>query len=574
MRLAAAARLLADDRGRFPHIGDDDGGRLLPTDGRACRRRARSLCAIAARAARSAEPCAIGPLPEEALWLLAQPMLRAPLPAGTPPARSRRTSAALRRNRLVRVAQRVRAITSSSTPGPHGYLNGGHAHADALVADADPRRPPAADRSRARLPTRWIARDPRPVPLDAAAQHADRGRPPAVGAGGPFHWAHAADAHLGGGRRPAASTTSRAPRRLRAAAPPAPRRRARFRGSPSSWTPSSATAATGPTPLARRSGLASGRPRRDRVALQHGEERHAWLLSRALPRALPRRRRERLGWCSPAYGRVEPTPDAAPVRAARGAVRAGHRDSAPGSRPSGRRSPTSPSTRRPAANRTRSRCASPYEGATPTRSSSIAPTPRRGARGGGRTGTRAGAGTAACCGPAESKPTPASSTSPGSGRRIVSNGLPSRRAASCVWTGPAEPLVELGRRVGGTRSVRRRTPRHRRGVTGDEDFSCVVSRGFVDDADPSRPARGAAAADVRRDPPPGPGRRGRVRGRGAALGMRRLSIIDLATGHQPIVERGRDGLARLQRRDLQLPRAAARAASARVTPSPPPATPR
>ena len=39
---------------------------------------------------------------------------------------------------------------------------------------------------------------------------------------------------------------------------------------------------------------------------------------------------------------------------------------------------------------------------------------------------------------------------------------------------------------------------------------------------------------------------------GVALGMRRLSIIDVATGHQPIHnEDGRD-LDRLQRRDLQL----------------------
>ena len=41
-----------------------------------------------------------------------------------------------------------------------------------------------------------------------------------------------------------------------------------------------------------------------------------------------------------------------------------------------------------------------------------------------------------------------------------------------------------------------------------------------------------------------------------AIGMRRLSIIDLAGGHQPLVERGRHAVAGLQRRDLQLPRAA------------------
>ena len=44
---------------------------------------------------------------------------------------------------------------------------------------------------------------------------------------------------------------------------------------------------------------------------------------------------------------------------------------------------------------------------------------------------------------------------------------------------------------------------------------------------------------------------------GVALGMRRLSIIDLSTGHQPIHNEDRAALDRLQRRDLQLSRAAA-----------------
>src|SRR5262249_5164270 len=33
-RLAGAARLLADDRGRLTHVGDDDGGLMLPIAGR------------------------------------------------------------------------------------------------------------------------------------------------------------------------------------------------------------------------------------------------------------------------------------------------------------------------------------------------------------------------------------------------------------------------------------------------------------------------------------------------------------------------------------------------------------
>ena len=44
----------------------------------------------------------------------------------------------------------------------------------------------------------------------------------------------------------------------------------------------------------------------------------------------------------------------------------------------------------------------------------------------------------------------------------------------------------------------------------------------------------------------------------AGLAMRRLSIIDLARGHQPIANEDGTRLDRLQRRDLQPPRAAAR----------------
>ena len=48
-----------------------------------------------------------------------------------------------------------------------------------------------------------------------------------------------------------------------------------------------------------------------------------------------------------------------------------------------------------------------------------------------------------------------------------------------------------------------------------------------------------------------------------AIGMRRLSIIDVARGRQPISQRRRHGVDRLQRRNLQLPRTARRADRAR-----------
>ena len=61
---------------------------------------------------------------------------------------------------------------------------------------------------------------------------------------------------------------------------------------------------------------------------------------------------------------------------------------------------------------------------------------------------------------------------------------------------------------------------------------------------------------------------------GVALGHRRLAIIDLAAGHQPHGQRGRQRPDRLQRRDLQLPRAAASARGERPPLPQPRATPR
>ena len=51
----------------------------------------------------------------------------------------------------------------------------------------------------------------------------------------------------------------------------------------------------------------------------------------------------------------------------------------------------------------------------------------------------------------------------------------------------------------------------------------------------------------------GPDDEGRHVDDGLAMGMRRLSIIDLSSGHQPIANADETDLDRLQRRDLQLP---------------------
>ncbi len=126
-RLADAARLLADDRGELPQIGDDDGGMLLPMTGRPPRDIRDSLAVAAALLNRP--ELRIGQVPEEAYWLLAHPSFqrsqtrdpkRVALPSGSLPHTGYYVSRSAGGDHLV------------IDGGAHGYLNGGHAHADAL----------------------------------------------------------------------------------------------------------------------------------------------------------------------------------------------------------------------------------------------------------------------------------------------------------------------------------------------------------------------------------------------------------------------------------------------------------
>jgi len=129
-RLAFAARILADDRGRLPQLGDDDGGSLIPLCGRSPDDARDSLAIAAALVDRP--DLRVGPAPEEAFWVLAHPAL----------------SSRLDRSRSAPAAEPVPStalpdtgyfVSRSSTgdhlvldAGPHGFQNCGHAHADAL----------------------------------------------------------------------------------------------------------------------------------------------------------------------------------------------------------------------------------------------------------------------------------------------------------------------------------------------------------------------------------------------------------------------------------------------------------
>ncbi|MGH9411737.1 MAG: alginate lyase family protein [Vicinamibacterales bacterium] len=177
-------RVIADDRGQLPLIGDDDGGQLFPFGARPSDARP-TLNALAALLNDPA--LAVNSLGPETLWIVGgdvQPMQPSLPPDGT---------------RLLADSGYVVSRQSGShlvfDVGPHGYLNGGHGHTDALsivaTIDGDPvlvdpgtatytMDAGARDRFRS-------ARMHNTVTLDGL----DCGEP-----AGPFHWHRIANARV------------------------------------------------------------------------------------------------------------------------------------------------------------------------------------------------------------------------------------------------------------------------------------------------------------------------------------------------------------------------------------------
>jgi hypothetical protein len=125
-RLARFARTVADDRGYLARIGDDDGGQLFPICGRDS---ADASDSLALAAWLLGDPSlAVGPAPEEAVWMSGRGA--AITDAG------HRTAAPIPSTTLgdsgYTVCRTGRGDHLVFDTGPHGYLNGGHAHADAL----------------------------------------------------------------------------------------------------------------------------------------------------------------------------------------------------------------------------------------------------------------------------------------------------------------------------------------------------------------------------------------------------------------------------------------------------------
>jgi hypothetical protein len=190
-RLGFVARLLADTRGRLPHIGDDDGGMLMPICGRPADDVSDSLAEAAALTNRP--ELRIADAPEEALWMLGHAAL----------------SPLLEQSRSVRAADPIGSAALpdmgyyvSRSPagdhlvvdaGLHGYENGGHAHADALSMTFSVRGIPLLiDPGTGSYTSDSQVRDTfrssvlhNTVVVDGRSQSVPEG---------PFHWAHTAQA--------------------------------------------------------------------------------------------------------------------------------------------------------------------------------------------------------------------------------------------------------------------------------------------------------------------------------------------------------------------------------------------
>lgn len=181
--LFMAAALQPD--GKLPLIGDDDGGRLLPLDGLPGDDPRGLLSALAIVLGNPGIAGPAGISPEEPLWLLgASEAMSFQTPATAP--RSKTSSVFPQTGYVfIRSDWTEGALYLSFDCGPHGWLNGGHAHADALSFQLR-----SGGESIVADPGTYSYRAPWRDRFRGAESHAvlmvDRGYP-AVPAGA-FHW--------------------------------------------------------------------------------------------------------------------------------------------------------------------------------------------------------------------------------------------------------------------------------------------------------------------------------------------------------------------------------------------------
>lgn len=183
---ATFLRTIADDRGRLPGLGDDDGGQLFRFGGTDPADASATLSALAA--ALDDQACAVAQPGPDVYWIL-----------GERPRTTASSKGAVWPSRLLGASGYFVSRTARGhlvfDAGPHGFLNGGHAHADALSVVLSVGGVP-------------LLVDPGTATYTMDAVQRDRFRSAAMhntltidGRGfaeprGPFHWARTSDARM------------------------------------------------------------------------------------------------------------------------------------------------------------------------------------------------------------------------------------------------------------------------------------------------------------------------------------------------------------------------------------------
>jgi len=203
VRLADFTQGVADDDGRLPLIGDDDGGMLWPMTGRDCVD-VRDSLATAAVVLNRPQLARWG-LQEETFWMAAPEAIAFVDETGQIGDAAARTGCSAARTLsgprsqtfpdsgyVVMRAGRDHAVLDA---GAHGYMNGGHAHADALSLTLSVGgRPLLVDPGTSTYTMDAQLRDHMRGSFSHNTICVD-GKPQSISAG-PFHWATATDAHL------------------------------------------------------------------------------------------------------------------------------------------------------------------------------------------------------------------------------------------------------------------------------------------------------------------------------------------------------------------------------------------
>jgi hypothetical protein len=121
--------------GTFPRIGDDDGGRLLFLDNEPATRVQTTLSAGAALFGRADWAHVAGAATPALVWLLGADGLRQYESLSPAPRPDRSRAFASGGLYVARSGWDAASSLLTIDAGPHGFLNGGHAHADALSLD-------------------------------------------------------------------------------------------------------------------------------------------------------------------------------------------------------------------------------------------------------------------------------------------------------------------------------------------------------------------------------------------------------------------------------------------------------